>query len=58
MRFEGEDSEVRLDAHHQIEFDAWKWADLESAAETVVPFKRDAYAKVIAAFARFASTRA
>ena len=49
-RFEGEDSEVDLEAHHEFEFDAWKWARLHDAFETVVPFKRASYARVIEAF--------
>ncbi len=53
-RFEGDDSEVDLELHHEIEFDAWKWAKLEDALDTVVPFKKASYAKVIEAFARFA----
>lgn len=50
FRFEGEESEVRLEMHHQVEFDAWRWARLDEALDLVVPFKRDAYARVIAAF--------
>ena len=50
FRFEGEDGEVDLAAHHQIEFDAWRWADLGEAPALVAPFKQDAYRKVIDAF--------
>jgi 8-oxo-dGTP pyrophosphatase MutT (NUDIX family)/alpha-beta hydrolase superfamily lysophospholipase len=50
FRFEGEDSEVDLAAHHQIEFDAWRWADLSQAPAMVVAFKREAYLKVVEAF--------
>jgi putative (di)nucleoside polyphosphate hydrolase len=50
FRFDGADSEIDLYAHHHPEFDAWRWATLEEAGELIVPFKRDAYAKVIAAF--------
>ena len=49
-RFLGEDSEIDLTAHHHIEFDAWRWADLEEAPEVVAPFKREAYLKVVEAF--------
>ena len=49
-RFEGQDCEVDLEAHHEVEFEAWKWADFESALDTIVPFKREAYRAVIAAF--------
>jgi len=50
FRFTGDDSEVNLHAHHEIEFDRWRWADLHEALDLVVPFKRDAYAQVVAAF--------
>ena len=53
FRFEGEDSEVNLQAHLPAEFQAWKWATLDEAAKLVVPFKRDAYALVLDAFRRF-----
>ena len=55
FRFEGDDSEVDLKAYPPIEFEAWRWARLDEAAVLVVPFKRDAYAAVIAAFRRFAA---
>ncbi len=50
FRFEGEDSEVDLNHHQEVEFDAWRWADLEEAPELIVPFKREAYRKVVEAF--------
>jgi len=50
FRFEGEDSEINLAAHDQIEFDQWRWADIGEAPDLVIPFKRDAYLKVIEAF--------
>ncbi len=50
FRFEGQDSEIDLEADAHPEFDAWRWAGLEEAMETVVPFKRAAYAQVLAAF--------
>lgn len=54
LRFTGEDAEVDLAAHHHIEFDDWRWADLDVAPDLVVPFKRDAYLKVVEAFRPFA----
>ena len=50
FRFDGQDGEVDLDAHHEVEFDRWRWAELDEAQATVAPFKGEAYAKVIAAF--------
>lgn len=54
FRFEGEDAEVDLFAHGEVEFDAWRWAHLREAPETVVAFKRPVYLKVVDAFAGFA----
>jgi putative (di)nucleoside polyphosphate hydrolase len=48
--FEGEDAEINLAASHELEFDAWRWAALDEAAEHVIAFKRDVYRQVIEAF--------
>lgn len=50
FRFVGEDSEFDLAGHDQIEFDSWRWADIDEALDHVVAFKRDTYRHVIAAF--------
>lgn len=52
VRFLGEDSEVNLipPPGHQVEFEAWRWSSLEELPTLIVPFKRDVYADVIAAF--------
>ena len=55
FRFEGEDAEIDLGAHHEVEFDAWKWVPLAEALESVAPFKREAYAAVLAAFGDLAA---
>lgn len=54
FRFEGDESEVRLDAHHQVEFDAWRWARLDETPGLIIPFKRAVYEQVAATFRRFA----
>lgn len=54
LRFTGADDEVRLDAHEQIEFEAWRWGTLAEAPGLIVPFKRAAYETVVAAFDGFA----
>ena len=56
LRFLGSDNDVRLDQHRQIEFDAWRWEHLERLPDLVVPFKRDVYVKVVAAFAHLAAS--
>lgn len=48
--FTGQDSEFDLAAHDQVEFDAWRWAELDEALDSVVAFKRETYRAVIAAF--------
>ena len=55
LRFTGEEAEIRLDHHHDIEFDAWRWGRLDEAPQLVIPFKRAAYEKVVEAFRKFAA---
>lgn len=54
FRFDGEEAEIDLAGHHEVEFDRWRWADLDEALLAVAPFKREAYGRVIAAFAPLA----
>jgi len=54
FRFEGRESEIDLAGEHEVEFDAWRWADLAEAPALIVGFKRDVYVQVAAAFAGFA----
>ena len=54
LRFTGAESEINLFAHHQVEFDDWRWADIDEAPALVVPFKRSAYETVVEAFRPFA----
>ena len=49
MRFEGDDSEINIRTK-EPEFAAWKWLAIEALPRLVVPFKRDTYSKVLAAF--------
>ena len=49
LAFEGDDSEIRLDAHYQ-EFSEWQWAPFDDLTNLIVPFKRDIYEKVTADF--------
>ncbi len=49
MRFTGEDSDINIRTA-EPEFAAWKWLAPEALPRLIVPFKRDTYAKVIAAF--------
>ncbi len=51
FRFTGEESEIDLEAHGEIEFDAWRWGRLDEAPDLIVPFKRASYEQVVAVFA-------
>lgn len=51
-RFLGSDTDVRLD-RHTIEFDAWKWADLQDTPGLVIPFKAAVYTEVAKQFAKW-----
>ena len=51
FRFTGDESEIDLETHGDIEFDAWRWGRLDEAPALIVPFKRKAYEQVVAAFA-------
>jgi len=57
FRFDGAEAEFDLAAHHEPEFDAWRWGYLAEAPELIVPFKRQAYETVAQAFAPFAATK-
>ncbi|HEY0412383.1 MAG TPA: RNA pyrophosphohydrolase [Allosphingosinicella sp.] len=48
-RFLGEDCDVNIATEHP-EFRAWKWADPEDLPAMIVPFKKQLYEDVIAAF--------
>ena len=53
-RFTGEEAEIDLNQHDEIEFDAWRWGRLFEAPDLIVPFKRGVYEQVVAAFAELA----
>lgn len=50
MRFLGRDRDIRLDAHHEPEFTAWRWLDADELPALTVSFKRAVYRDVIQAF--------
>lgn len=53
LRFLGQDSDIDLHTN-EPEFAAWKWVDMDELPRMIVPFKRDTYAQVIAAFSGLA----
>jgi len=55
FRYSGDGSDVNLTAHGPQEFSEWRWADLDSIADTIVPFKRAVYEQLMVEFAPFAN---
>lgn len=53
-RYFGDGSDVNLTAHGPQEFSEWRWADLNTIADTIVPFKRPVYERLMVEFAPFA----
>jgi putative (di)nucleoside polyphosphate hydrolase len=53
--FTGDESEINVatpgGGKFHAEFDAWRWERLSRTPSLIVPFKRDAYEKVVEAFA-------
>ncbi|WP_281018244.1 MULTISPECIES: RNA pyrophosphohydrolase [unclassified Minwuia] len=56
LRFNGDDSEIDIATEHP-EFDAWRWASFADLADLVIPFKRESYQQVMAAFAHLFQDR-
>ena len=50
VRFNGEDHQVRLDAHKHPEFLAWQWVEPDQLPELIVPFKKRVYRQVVEEF--------
>ncbi|MFQ5955160.1 MAG: RNA pyrophosphohydrolase [Kiloniellales bacterium] len=53
LRFTGSDRDIDLDTRHP-EFSAWRWVEMERLPDLVIPFKRAAYERVVAAFRHLA----
>ena len=57
FRFEGDESEIAINpppGGHAGVFDAWAWKPMEELPDLIVPFKREVYRKVVAAFRNLA----
>jgi putative (di)nucleoside polyphosphate hydrolase len=56
FRFLGEEDEINVthpgDGAMPAEFDSWRWEALERLPDVIVPFKREAYRRVVTAFGR------
>jgi putative (di)nucleoside polyphosphate hydrolase len=57
LRFRGEDSDIDLGTH-EPEFSEWRWVAMAALPDLIVPFKRDTYRGVIAAFRHLAEAPA
>lgn len=53
MRFEGADTDIKLDAFEHPEFSQWQWVDLNKTLDLIVPFKRKTYEILIEEFDAF-----
>lgn len=51
-RFQGEDSQIAIQTAHP-EFSEWRWLPSGELLANIVPFKREAYAAILAEFERF-----
>lgn len=49
MRFLGQDADIRIDTPHP-EFRSWQWSRADEMLAAIVPFKREVYGQVVAAF--------
>jgi putative (di)nucleoside polyphosphate hydrolase len=53
--FLGQDREIDLESHHQVEFDSWRWADVSELPDLIVGFKKPVYEAVAREFAPLAA---
>ena len=59
FRFEGSEDEIAINpppGGHKPEFDAWEWVEMEKLPDLIVPFKREVYRKVVAAFSHLSDS--
>jgi putative (di)nucleoside polyphosphate hydrolase len=49
-RFNGQDEDVRLDAHDPAEFCEWQWMEPDMLPDVIVPFKKRVYRAVLDEF--------
>ena len=58
LRFTGDEREIDVatpaGGAHKPEFVEWRWEPMRNLPDLVVPFKRAAYIRIVAEFARFA----
>ena len=54
MRFTGTDADIDLEAHKHPEFSDWRWTDMATLPDLIVPFKRDMYVQIVDSFKHLA----
>tara|TARA_B100001029_G_scaffold62027_1_gene50205 strand:- start:331 stop:807 length:477 start_codon:yes stop_codon:yes gene_type:complete len=50
LKLTGSNDDIDLNAVSHAEFDAWKWADKDTAIKSVIRFKRAVYESILAEF--------
>ncbi|RKQ96566.1 RNA pyrophosphohydrolase [Maricaulis maris] len=55
FRFDGNDNDIDLQVHAEVEFDAWRWGRLSEIPDLIIPWKRDVYVEVAKRFEDFAT---
>jgi putative (di)nucleoside polyphosphate hydrolase len=53
LRFEGDDRDINIKTKHP-EFSTWKWVEVATLPDLIVPFKRDTYVALVAEFGHLA----
>jgi putative (di)nucleoside polyphosphate hydrolase len=54
LRFWGEEGDIDLEVHRPPEFNAFRWVEIDTLRELIVPFKREVYGKVVELFRHLA----
>ena len=49
LRFNGRDDQINIETEHP-EFSQWRWLPIADLVDNIVPFKREVYVAVLAAF--------
>lgn len=52
MRFTGNDRDIDIATDHP-EFSEWRWAEMHTLPDIIVPFKKDLYAELVRRFGQF-----
>jgi putative (di)nucleoside polyphosphate hydrolase len=50
LRFTGTSGDIDLNAHKHVEFDEYRWVEIDEVVRLIVPFKRQVYQSVVDMF--------